>query len=124
VSGAGSIWYRWTAPFNGPFTFETSGSSFDTLLGVYTGSAVNGLTPIASDNNSGSNGTSRLTFNAVSNTVYRIAVDGAGIEEGVVRLAWSGPAPPGISAPPLSTNAPVGATVTFRVVATGTAPLG
>ena len=122
ASGTGSIWYCWTAPANGPFTFDTVGSSFDTLLGIYTGSAVNGLTAVASDNNSASNGASRVTFNAVSNTLYRIAIDGVPGSQGVVKLNWAGPRPPSIITPPLSTNAPVGASVTFRVVAGGTAP--
>jgi len=122
VAGAGSIWYCWTAPVSGPCTFDTIGSSFDTLLAIYTGTAVNALAPIASDNNSGSNGTSRVTFNAVSNTTYRIAVDGAGAE-GIVKLSWTGPQRPSIVSPPVSTNAPAGATVIFRVTADGTAPL-
>ncbi len=122
ISGSGSVWYCWIAPTNGPFTFDTSGSGFDTLLGIYTGSAVSALTPIASDNNSGSNGASRVTFNAVSNTLYRIAVDGVPDATGVVKLAWSGPLPPTILSSPLSTNAPAGAAVTFRVAAGGTAP--
>ena len=123
VSGSSSIWYCWTAPFTGPFTFDTIGSSFDTLLGIYTGSALNALTPIASDNNTGGNGTSRAAFNAVSNTSYRIAVDGASSGVGVVRLNWTGPAAPGIVAQPSSTNVPAGAAVTFRVTASGATPL-
>jgi hypothetical protein len=122
ASGSGSIWYCWTAPTNGPFTFETTGSSFDTLLGIYTGAAVNALTLIGSDNNSAGNGASRVTFNAVSNTLYRIAVDGVPGSNGIVKLAWAGPLPPSIVSPPLSTNAPAGSTVTFRVIAGGTAP--
>jgi hypothetical protein len=94
------------------------------LLAVYTGSALNGLTTVASDNDSGGNRTSRVAFNATSNVRYRIAVDGSGTEEGVVRLAWSGPSAPTISAQPISTNAPAGATVTFRVTASGSAPMG
>jgi hypothetical protein len=122
VSGSGSIWYTWIAPFSGSVTFDTDGSSFDTLLGVYTGSAVNGLSLVASDNNSGSNGASRLTFNAVSNTAYRIAVDGV-VTEGAVHLRWVGPAAPAILVQPLSTNVPAGSAAQFRVVASGTAPL-
>jgi hypothetical protein len=124
VSGSGSIWYCWTAPSNAPFTFHTTGSSIDTLLGVYTGNAVNALTLVASDNDSGSNGSSRVTFNAVSNTLYRIAVEGVAGMTGVVKLAWSGPLPPGIVQQPLSTNAPAGSAVTFSAIASGTPPLG
>src|SRR5687768_18232335 len=32
--GGSSIWYRWTAPATGPYSFNTDGSSFDTLLAV------------------------------------------------------------------------------------------
>jgi hypothetical protein len=121
-SGTGSIWYCWTAPTNGPVTFDTVGSSFDTLLGIYTGATVNGLIAVASDNNSASNGASRVSFNAVANTLYRIAIDGVPGSQGVVKLNWAGPQPPSIVTPPVSTNAPAAASVTFRVVAGGTSP--
>jgi len=88
VTGSGSIWYCWTAPTNAEFTFDTSGSSFDTLLAIYTGSAIASLTPVAADNNSGSNGASRVVFTAVSNTVYHIAVEGVPGANGIVKLAW------------------------------------
>src|ERR1017187_5224645 len=39
-----SVWYPWTAPANGSYTFTTVGSDFDSVLGLYTGNAVNGLT--------------------------------------------------------------------------------
>jgi hypothetical protein len=48
-AGGRSIWYRWTAPSNGTVTFNTAGSSFDTLMGVYLGGAVNSLVTIASN---------------------------------------------------------------------------
>jgi hypothetical protein len=85
-AGGKSIWYDWTAPEAGTFSLDTSGSSFNTLLAVYTGTAVNALTLIASNTGSGSNGTSALTFNAVSNTTYRFAVDGVGGASGSVVL--------------------------------------
>ena len=42
-----SIWWKWTAPSSGPVAFETFGSTFDTLLGVYTGDTLGGLTEVA-----------------------------------------------------------------------------
>src|SRR5216117_2959909 len=36
-SGTHSVWWRWTAPDSGLSTIDTFGSSFDTLLAVYTG---------------------------------------------------------------------------------------
>ena len=40
---------RWTAPEDGVFVFDTFRSSFDTLLAVYTGSDVDALTEVASN---------------------------------------------------------------------------
>ena len=42
--GGHSVWWTWTAPSTGNVTIDTLGSNFDTLLAVYTGSAVNALT--------------------------------------------------------------------------------
>ena len=43
--GAGeSVWYTWTAPADGSYTFSTAGSDFDSLVGIYTGTAVDALT--------------------------------------------------------------------------------
>ena len=76
--GGASVWYSWTAPGDGAVTADTVGSNFDTLLAVYTGSAVNGLTPVASndDINPGVIQQSQLSFQATQGTTYRIAVDG------------------------------------------------
>src|SRR5438034_3792245 len=49
--GSASVWYRWTAPSTGPATFELCDSGFDTLLAVYTGARVDGLTPVVQDDN-------------------------------------------------------------------------
>jgi subtilisin family serine protease len=88
-AGGRSIWYRWTAPSNGPITIDTVGSSYDTLLAAYTGSAVNGLTHIASnDDGSGIGLRSRITFTANAGTTYRIAVDGYNGAAGSVTLNW------------------------------------
>ncbi|HST26338.1 MAG TPA: metallophosphoesterase, partial [Gaiellaceae bacterium] len=88
-AGGASIWYAWTAPASGSATVDTTGSSFDTLLGVYTGSAVNALTSIASNDNNGSSQTSLVTFSAVAGTTYEIAVDGSNGASGSVTLDWS-----------------------------------
>ena len=48
-SGGASIWYAWTASSTATVSIDTSGSSFDTLLGIYTGSSVGSLTTIASN---------------------------------------------------------------------------
>jgi hypothetical protein len=89
--GGHSVWYCWTAPASGTTAFDTIGSNFDTLLAVYTGSAVNALTWVASDNDSGGNLTSRVIFNATGGQTYHIAVDGAGGATGNLVLNWYRP---------------------------------
>ncbi|HEY2952542.1 MAG TPA: lysyl oxidase family protein [Verrucomicrobiae bacterium] len=74
--GGHSVWYRWTAPANGPTVITTQGSTFDTLLAVYHGSALNSLALDAQDDDSGGNRTSRVTFNAVAGVEYHVVVDG------------------------------------------------
>ncbi|MBX7245348.1 MAG: hypothetical protein K1X53_07600 [Candidatus Sumerlaeaceae bacterium] len=76
-AGGASLWYTWTSVTSSTVIINTNGSNFDTILGVYTGNAVNALTPVASDNNSGAdNIDSRVSFLSGPNTVYQIAVDG------------------------------------------------
>jgi Bacterial pre-peptidase C-terminal domain len=89
--GGKSIWYSWTAPASGTVTVNTSGSNFDTLLAVYTGSSVSGLSAIAANDDAvpGSVLTSSVTFAAVQGTVYHIAVDGYNAASGAVALNLS-----------------------------------
>ncbi len=76
-SGGGSVWWVWTAPSSGVTTITTAGSTFDTLLAVYTGTSISALTTVASNDDSASGGaTSQVIFNASAGTTYRIAVDG------------------------------------------------
>jgi hypothetical protein len=83
--GGGSVWWRWTAPANGTFTVDTCDSDFDTVLAVYTGSAVNALTQVRS-NDDACDVASSVTFAAAAGQVYSIAVDGLDEETGEIRL--------------------------------------
>lgn len=85
-SGGKSVWWKWTAQYDSTVQIDTIGSSFDTLLGVYTGSSVSSLTTVASDDNGGSIGTSLVTFSAVAGTTYQFAVDGLDGASGNVSL--------------------------------------
>ncbi|HEU4833220.1 MAG TPA: NF038122 family metalloprotease, partial [Pyrinomonadaceae bacterium] len=73
--GNRSVWYQWQAPANGTATIDTLGTGFDTVLAVYTGNSVGGLSLIGNDDDTVER-TSRVTFAATAGTVYRIAVDG------------------------------------------------
>src|SRR5205823_3461073 len=72
--GGHSIWWSWKAPLSGKVGLGTLGSSFDTVLAVYTGDSVSSLTVVATNDNTpdGNHGglTSALTFDAVAGIVY------------------------------------------------------
>jgi hypothetical protein len=94
--GSRSVWYQWQAPASGSVTFDTSGSGIDTVLGIYTGNAVNSLAVIGQDDDvvNGTVRTSTITFNATAGTTYKIAVDGynnggSGGEVGPIKLNWT-----------------------------------
>ena len=93
-AGGRSVWYSWTAPFSGPVLWGTAGSDFDTLLAVYTGGSVNGLTTVAGNDDSpyadnvGHPLSSSLSFPAVAGTTYKIVVDGSGARAGNFGLRW------------------------------------
>src|SRR2546422_3407025 len=77
--GGASVWWTWTAPASGSTTIDTMGSDFNTLLGVYTGNGFGPgiiFTNIAGNDDYSGNTWSRVQFNAVAGTFYRIAVDG------------------------------------------------
>jgi len=86
-AGGKSVWWTWTAPSAGSVTINTRGSSFDTLLGVYTGTSVSSLTTIANNDDIGGGVLeSSVTFNAVAGTIYHIAVDGYNGASGTITL--------------------------------------
>jgi len=87
--GGHSVWYCWTATINGKAEFDTSGSDYDTTLGIYTGNSLDGLVPVASDNDSGGNFNSRVFFQAISGITYRIALDGISGATGNIVLNWA-----------------------------------
>ncbi len=83
-----SVWYSWTAPFSGPVTVSTAGSSFDTLLGVFTGAALGALSSIAENDDAGTGAyTSKVNFNAVSGIPYVILVGGFNGAGGKIALS-------------------------------------
>jgi len=77
--GDASVWFTWTAPTVGTVRFSTEGSSFDTLLGIYSGSALSNLTEAASNDDIDFLAgilTSAVTFDVQPGQVFQIAVDG------------------------------------------------
>ncbi len=124
--GGCSIWWQWTAPADARVTLSTAGSRIDTLLAVYTGSAINALTLVAqNDEDATGTGTSSLTFMAIAGTSYRIAVDGYAGGSGSIALRLSAVvlSAPVITQQPTSQTVIEGQAMSFTVAAGGTAPL-
>jgi hypothetical protein len=93
--GGKSIWYSWTPSFTGTASIDTVGSldtrgnSLDTLLAVYTGSTVSGLTAVGSnDDVDESASVSRVCFTVTASTTYMIAVDGYAGASGAIALNY------------------------------------
>jgi hypothetical protein len=93
-TGRRSVWYNWTANATGQTNFNTSGSNYDTVLGIYIGNNVGALTLIGSNDDvqPGVIQHSTVSFSAVAGTTYRIAVDGFELDTGNFVLNWSGSA--------------------------------
>lgn len=117
--GGHSVWFKWRPGRSGIATFDTLGSSFDTLLAVYTGTVFTGLQEVVGDDDGDRHFNSRVRFNAEAGTTYLVAVDGFFGEAGDIVLQWSlltGTSrlpmirrhPEGVAAPPRTT-------VTFAV---------
>lgn len=81
-----SVWYVWRADTNNSVEFNTFGSNFDTLLGVYTGQSVDALTLIAANDDAQGGFQSQVVFDPTFGTTYYIAIDGLEKETGSVVL--------------------------------------
>lgn len=94
-AGGKSIWFSYTPEpdASGTVVIDTCDSAtFDTLLAVYTGSALGTLTQVASNDDApgcaGGTGSS-VTFTASAGTTYRIALDGKNGASGETKLTFA-----------------------------------
>ena len=85
-----SVWWRYTPTTTGNITITTVGSNFDTVLAVYTGSALNTMAEVVSNDDAGGATTSSVIVPAVAGVQYQIAVAGYGGAVGNIRLNFSG----------------------------------
>ncbi|MBL8898970.1 MAG: hypothetical protein JNM84_15120 [Planctomycetes bacterium] len=85
---ANDVWFRFTAPSSADYRFETCGSSFDTVIGLYSGSCAS-LTSIACNDDACGFGSS-LTASLVRNTTYYLAVAGFNGATGNITVTVTG----------------------------------
>ena len=85
-----SIWSRFSPTQNTRVVIHTFGSEIDTVLAVYTGSAVNALTRVAGNNDFPVPGVSTngslVQFDAVAGTTYSIQTGSVGGQQGAISL--------------------------------------
>ncbi|HEX7860334.1 MAG TPA: Ig-like domain-containing protein [Verrucomicrobiae bacterium] len=106
-----SVWYRWVAPATGPVYVSTKWSDFDTLIGVYMGTNINNLLPVASNDDDGGLQTSALVFNAIAGVEYRFVVAGYQNAGGDMVLMLNQPA----LLPPRMVTQVIGKTIALSV---------
>jgi hypothetical protein len=95
-----SAWWTFTPPADGTLHVDTIGSSYDTTLALYTGSAVDALTEVAANDDFSEFVQSGVDLAVTGGTTYSIAVDGFANETGAINLNWamdaSPPVPPAL----------------------------
>ena len=72
AGGGTSLWYRWSPDSAGDYEIRTNSPI---ALGIYTGSALNDLISVATDESSGSSNSRAVLSGADPQTIYHIAVD-------------------------------------------------
>lgn len=97
-----TVWYRFTPAGDVLLDLTTVGSSFDTVLAVYTGETLDALTPVGcNDDDQGLQ--SRVVFQAAAGTTYHIQAGGFRGDHGELILhgdELTGPPPPPDGDPP------------------------
>jgi M6 family metalloprotease-like protein len=115
-----TAWYTITPVAMSQITLNTSGSDFDTVLAVYTGDSVNGLSAVAcNDDVSGGGLSSQVQFTGQAGVSYRVQLGGYDSDSGtgVLNVAIAALQPDLRQAGPIQVggNLSVGGTATFAV---------
>lgn len=88
LAAASSLWWEWTAAASGNVTVTTQGSDVDTVVAVYSGGTLGGLSLIGANNDANATTrTSRVEFVATAGATYQIVVGSAGSGTGSIRLS-------------------------------------
>jgi len=133
VPAGKSYWLVYQPPTNGTATLDTIGSTYDTVMEVYTyNGALNGFQDLISidcaNDSFGTNGPARLQVPVVKSRQYIVAVDGVNGASGTAWLNYNlntavQPQPPTLSGAPQPITVAAGSTVTLTAPVAGSAPL-
>jgi hypothetical protein len=126
-SAGNSVWWNWVPSSNGPVMIDTAGSSFDTVLAVYTNNILNTLRTVAFGDDAAGRKQGRVAFTAVSGSIYHIAVAGySAADFGTIRLRVEPGGEPDTTAPEVLVAGPASGLIVTnasdpKVLVTGTA---
>ncbi len=120
VDSGASLWWVWRPTVEGRAVLDTTGSSFDTVLGVYFGKEIGQLdNRWGANDNDGANLTSRIEFNADPSVDHSIVVAGKNSASGDVVLNIRLYTLPVIVESPKDLEVTSGQSADFRVRALG-----
>ncbi len=89
-----TAWFSWPSILAGTVTFSAVGSGFNTVLAVYTGTTLDGLTLVAVSDNGSENPMSEVTWDAELGARYRVVLAGGSAATGEYTLSWNQVLPP------------------------------
>lgn len=108
ASAVSSLWWSWTPTANSRALVDTGGSRFNTLLAVYTGSAVSNLTEVSSAASAPQSRQGFVQFDARKGETYRIAVASSSTNNaGQINLRIAPDGVPDLTPPLLNVTKPV-----------------
>lgn len=86
-----SVWYSWTPPADGTYKLSTLGSTFDSVMAVYTGSSLEALELLRFNDDDPDRGCCSSwipLIDADSSTTYMIQVSALSFEPNSLTLQW------------------------------------
>ena len=114
-----SVWYAWTPKTSGIAELQTTQANYDPVLAVYSGTQLNGLTEVASnDDLAPGDHRARVRFFAKAGTTYRIALAGFGGQTGFEVVTHRLTAPTIKAADATTTEGAAGTTKTVQMPVT------
>ncbi len=114
-----SVWWQWTAPATGSFTFDTAGSGMkDTMLDIYSGTSYETLSLIIHNDDRPGDTWSTAKVDATGGSSYYVCVIGYWGCKGEITLNWQESQAPSITSLN-ATTFEVGSEGTFTLTATG-----
>jgi hypothetical protein len=113
ANAAASLWYTWSVRERAELLVDTAGSTFATAIGVYTGTSIATLLPVASASSAVQGRDAWVRFTAEPNVSYKIAIAGIPPAQlGSVTVRFEVAGQPDLAAPLLEVSRPAsGSTV-------------